>query len=264
MILKAILVAGGHGTRARPFTYYSPKPMIPIDGRPTIDYIIRYLYTFDIIKQIIIVCEFDSLGKQIINYFEEKETLQNKISFVEDKKQGTGGALLQVERYVANDECFLVWFADNLCALNINDLYYEYSKINNDDSIGFLLVRSSRHEETGRVILKNSDSSVSLVHTFVEKPIVSLDNPEALGIYLFNSNNFRYFHDTSILAKDAFNLSFDFLAKLPKNKNLYSYDLSKHNIDWIDIESVSFIDRNKSTIEKIIKQMNFKNSSTTN
>lgn len=257
-------MAGGEGTRARPFTYYSPKPMIPIDGRPTIDYIIRYLNKFEIINQIIIICEFDVFGKQIINYFEEKKTLQNKISFVEDKKQGTGGALLQIERYVMNDECFLVWFADNLCALNINDLYNEYRKINNNDSIGILLVRSSRPEETGRVILKNFDGNINLVHEFVEKPITYLDNPEALGIYLFNSNIFRYFHDRSILDKDIFNLSFDFLAKLPKNKCLYSYDLAKRNINWVDIESISFIDRNKSTIDKIIAQMNFENNSKTN
>ena len=41
--LKAILLSGGLGTRAKPFTDYSPKAIIPIHGRPAIDYPARYL-----------------------------------------------------------------------------------------------------------------------------------------------------------------------------------------------------------------------------
>jgi choline kinase len=68
--LKAILLAGGRGTRAKPFTEYFPKAMFPLNGRPIIDYIVRYLAQFSQINEIIIVCDFDNFGKQIINYFE--------------------------------------------------------------------------------------------------------------------------------------------------------------------------------------------------
>jgi mannose-1-phosphate guanylyltransferase len=44
--LKAILLAGGHGVRAKPFTDYLPKALIPVDGRPVIDYVVRYLAKF--------------------------------------------------------------------------------------------------------------------------------------------------------------------------------------------------------------------------
>ena len=44
--LKAILLAGGLGTRAKPFTDYSPKALIPIHGRPAIDHLARYLSRF--------------------------------------------------------------------------------------------------------------------------------------------------------------------------------------------------------------------------
>ena len=66
-------MAGGRGTRAMPFSQYSPKAMIPVNGRPVIDHIIRYLANFPIIEDFIIVCEFDQMGQQIINYFEGKE-----------------------------------------------------------------------------------------------------------------------------------------------------------------------------------------------
>jgi mannose-1-phosphate guanylyltransferase len=40
------LLAGDYGSRGKPFTDHSPKAMIPVDGRPIIDYIVRYLATF--------------------------------------------------------------------------------------------------------------------------------------------------------------------------------------------------------------------------
>ena len=58
--MKAILLAGGLGTRAKPFTEYFPKAMFPLDGRPIIDYIVRYLARFSQINEIIIICGFDS------------------------------------------------------------------------------------------------------------------------------------------------------------------------------------------------------------
>ena len=116
--MKAVLLAGGLGSRARPFSDYCPKALIPINGRPVIDHIIRYISKFSSINEILIVCEFDSLGKQIINYFEGKESIiGKKITFVEDKKKGTGGSLLECQEKLKNDPIFLVWFSDNLCLL---------------------------------------------------------------------------------------------------------------------------------------------------
>lgn len=94
--MRAVLLAGGLGTREKPFTDYCPKAMIPIEGRPLVDHITRYICKFSFISEILIVCEFDSFGNQIINYFEGKEKIiGKKIRFVEDKKNGTGGALFQ-------------------------------------------------------------------------------------------------------------------------------------------------------------------------
>ncbi len=68
------------GYKAKPFTDYSPKALIPIHGRPAIDHLARYLSRFSCVSEIIIECEFDSFGKQIINYFEGKEELLAKES----------------------------------------------------------------------------------------------------------------------------------------------------------------------------------------
>ena len=63
--MKAIILAGGKGTRGKPYTEFFPKAMTPINGKPVIDYVIRYLQKFSFIKEIIIISDFTGLGGQI-------------------------------------------------------------------------------------------------------------------------------------------------------------------------------------------------------
>lgn len=252
--MKAILLAGGSGTRARPFTDYVPKAMFPLDGRPIIDYLVKYIAQFSQINEIIIVCNFDSFGKQIINYFEGKQRIVGKpIIFVEDKKNGTGGSLLKIEKYVTQDECFLVWFADNLCALKIEQMIQKYDQVNmksgRTGSIGMVVVRKRRREETARVILDDSR-----IKEFMEKQRVKLEQPEAVGIYLFSKRIFEYLHKISTKGFANFNLSYDILNQITNMEKLFSYDIGE-NIEWIDVESPTYADRNKDIVEKILFQM---------
>jgi mannose-1-phosphate guanylyltransferase len=272
--LKVVLLAGGLGTRARPFTNYIPKSMIPINGKPMIDYIIRYLACFSEVSDFIIVCEFDHLGRQIVNYFEGKEELVGKkIIFVEDKKMGTGGALLNVEELVKQNDYFLVWFADNLCALNVHDLVRRYNSLKylevakNDEDIksfvGLIVTREYKFEETGRVILDTVTNTE--IKEFMEKPKVKLQSPEALGIYLFRKYIFDFLHGRRSRHDkndNSFNLSYDVLPEvLRTGGKLFSYSLGNRT-RWIDIESPIYADRNKDTIDKIISQMSIPDTNT--
>jgi mannose-1-phosphate guanylyltransferase len=263
--MKVVLLAGGRGTRARPFSDFVPKSMIPIEGRPVIDHVVRYLARFEIIDEILIVCEFDSFGNQIINYFEGKESIiLKRISFIEDNKSGTGGAVLRAEDSIKDgSEPFLVWFADNLCALNLKNLISHYHILkmqleSSEEITGILVTRIHRHEETGRVTVKSKDCNK--IQNFIEKPIAKLESPEALGIYLFSKVIFEYLHQqqesiTQSKQTNSFDLSQDVLAHLPsKGANLYSYSLDD-NTDWLDIESPVYADRNSKVISRIMEQM---------
>lgn len=260
--MKVVLLAGGLGSRAKPFSDYCPKALIPINGRPIIDHIIRYISKFSFISEILIVCEFDSHGKQIINYFEGKECIiDKKITFVEDKKKGTGGSLLECQEKLKDDPVFLVWFSDNLCALNLDKIVVEYSKINSlnkdNDAIGLLIARKKRHEETGRVILDEySKSNINLIKEFIEKPIIELEYPEAVGIYIFN-NGFLDLLEQKSNEKESFDLSSDILSKIGHNtkSKLYCYLIDSNEINWADIESPTYVERNKKEIDSIILHM---------
>lgn len=93
----------------------------------------------------------------------------------------------------------------------------------------------------------------------MEKPVISLEYPEAVGIYLFTQEIFdeleKYFASNP---SQSFDLSADILStiKCDEDATLYSYDIGSTQKEWIDIESPTFVDRNKVRIKTIINQMN--------
>lgn len=245
--MKAVILAGGLGARAKPFTDYCPKPMIPIDDRPTIDYVVRYLSKFSEIDEIIIVynSDADGHGNQIKNYFDGKEMLLNKkITYVEDKFEGTGGALLRAKHLLKNGDEFLVWFSDNLCAIDLRSMIKFHRE---KRGIGCIAVAKKRKEETGYVKI----DSTGRILEFKEKPFTELEEPECLAIYVFDKKILDYIEKEKENKKNV-NLSFDILQKLPKNEQLFSFDVKTN---WIDIESPVKVQRNIDFIRAIIDEM---------
>ena len=143
--MKAVILAGGKGTRGKPYTEYFPKAMTPINGKPLIEYIIRYLFSFDFIKEIIIISDFKGLGDQIKNYY-DKSKLVKKVSFVQDSQSGTGGDLLHLEGKLKGESEFVLWFVDNLCAI---DLLKMRKFFNQKESIACIATRSKGEKKRG-------------------------------------------------------------------------------------------------------------------
>ncbi|MDW0199406.1 MAG: NDP-sugar synthase, partial [Nitrososphaeraceae archaeon] len=185
--------------------------------------------------------------------------------FVEDKKNGTGGAILNAETEIGNDESFIVWFADNMCALDMDSFVKQYKFLNESQKnrgknmIGMVVTRDYRREETGRIVCDPNETN--RIMEFTEKPFTKLDLPETLGIYIFSNTLFsiiRNQRDSSIIG-NSIDLSFDILAKLPSlGFGLYSYPISSQ-IDWIDVESPVYAERNKELVKRILAQMKVSN-----
>ena len=237
--MKAIILAGGKGTRGKPYTEYFPKAMIPINGKPLIDYIVKYLKAQKIIKEIIIISDFNGLGGQIKNYYENEKN----ITFVQDSQSGTGGDLLHIEKKLKDEDKFLLWFVDNLCAVNIDkmrDIFVEKK------STACIVTRTRRKEETGFAVVKDG-----IIEKFREKPTIKLQMSECLGIYMLGKDIIE-----KVKAKKSqkeINLSYDVLEELSKEGKISAYDIDKR--EWIDAESPIVLERNEKTVKKIIKQM---------
>ncbi len=239
--MKAVILAGGRGTRGRPFTDYIPKAMIPVQGRPLIDHIVRYLSKSNAVDEVIILGNYTGIGKQIERYFENHVLHKKPIKLVQDSQSGTGGDLVHVKNMIGKDKEFLLWFVDNLCPLDISKMIKFHKKMKN---IATIAVRRYRKEETGYAVIDDG-----IIKEFREKPILELPFAECLGIYILDSKIIKLI---SSKKKRQINLSYDILEPLSKKGGIGAYDIEK--IPWIDIDSPARVERNKDLVNQIIKK----------
>ena len=238
--MKAVILAGGKGTRGKPYTEYFPKAMTPINGKPLIDYIVKYLKSFNFVNEVIIVSDFNGLGGQIKNYFGE----QKKLVFVQDSQSGTGGDLLHIEKRLKGESEFILWFVDNLCSVDLKKMR-EFFR--NKNSTACIATRTKRREETGFAVVKDG-----IIKEFKEKPEMKLQLSECLGIYMLGKDIIKRIKTKK---QKEINLSYDILQQLSKEGKISAFDIEDK--EWLDVESPMVIERNQKTVKKIIKQMGF-------
>ena len=240
--MKAVILAGGRGTRGKPYTEYFPKAMTPIGGKPLIDYIVEYLNSFNFIKEIIIISNYDGLGGQIKSYYEHIHN-EKKIRFVQDSESGTGGDLLHIQKELKGESEFVLWFVDNLCAIDLKKMREVFR---DKKSTACIATRTKRKEETGFAEVKEG-----IITEFKEKPVMKMQLSECLGIYMLSTDILKKIKAKS--SQKQINLSFDVLQPLSKEKKISAFDIGDK--DWIDAESPTMLERNEKTVMKIIKQM---------
>lgn len=237
--MKAVILAGGKGTRGKPYTEYFPKAMTPINGVPLIDYIIKYIKSFSFVNEVIIVSDFNGLGGQIKNYYGN----QKNITFVQDSQSGTGGDLLHIEKKLKGEPEFVLWFVDNLCAIDLKKMRELFRERN---SYACIATRMKRREETGFAKVENG-----IIKEFKEKPIMKLQLSECLGIYMLGKEVIKRIKVKQ--KQKEINLSYDILQQLSKEGKISALDIGDK--EWIDVESPMIVERNEKTVKKIIKQM---------
>ncbi|MEN3341130.1 MAG: mannose-phosphate guanylyltransferase / phosphomannomutase [Actinomycetota bacterium] len=116
--MKAVVMAGGEGTRLRPLTSNQPKPMVPIVGKPCMEHILELLVRHGF-EDVIVTVAF--LPQAIRSYFGNGDTLGIELGYsVEESPLGTAGSV----RLAAGrlDDTFLVISGDALCDLDLTRL----------------------------------------------------------------------------------------------------------------------------------------------
>jgi mannose-1-phosphate guanylyltransferase/phosphomannomutase len=116
--VKAVVMAGGEGTRLRPLTSNQPKPMVPIVGKPCMEHILELLKQHGL-EDVIVTVAF--MPQAIRSYFGSGDSLGMSIEYsVEESPLGTAGSVrLASDRL---DETFLVISGDALCDVDLTDL----------------------------------------------------------------------------------------------------------------------------------------------
>lgn len=155
----AIILAGGLGSRLRPFTYSIPKPLIKVQGKPILEYVIENLHKHKI-NDIILAVDYKS--HKIEDYFGNGKRLGvNLIYCKKTGHLGTGGAIKLCAANIKNT--FLVVNGDNIANYDFTEMLKEHKK--NKSEVTIALFKVNDVSQYGVVKLKRK----KVIH-FVEKP----------------------------------------------------------------------------------------------
>ncbi|HVA96946.1 MAG TPA: HAD-IIIA family hydrolase [Candidatus Acidoferrales bacterium] len=130
-IKQAVILAGGQGTRLRPLTNNTPKPLIPINGKPFVQYILENLKENNIREVVFLV---GYLGDKIEEYFGDGSKFGLKISYSYSPIEFDTGSRIREARKLF-DDTFLLLFCDNYWPLDLKELLKFYNNVGTPASV---------------------------------------------------------------------------------------------------------------------------------
>ncbi|MDP4143595.1 MAG: sugar phosphate nucleotidyltransferase [Bacillota bacterium] len=236
--MKAIIMAGGQGTRLRPLTCNLPKPMLPIMEKPVMQYTIELLKKSGITD---IGVTLQYLPDEIIGYFGDgKEFGVNIQYFIEQVPLGTAGSVKNAERFL--DDTFIVISGDALTDIDIDKaLQYHREK----GGIATLILKEVQVPLEYGVVVTEKDGRIK---GFLEKPSWSevFSDKVNTGIYILEPEVFNYYEEGQ-----QFDFSNDLFPIFLKNqKPMYGYVADGY---WCDIGNIEqFIKCHHDIMNKIV------------
>lgn len=190
--MKAMILAAGKGTRVQPLTYELPKPMIPILGKPVMEYLVEHLVKYGIQE---IMVNVSYLHQKIEDYFGEGQRFGAQIGYsfegymtddgeVMPKPIGSAGGLKKIQEFGGFfDEATLVICGDALIDLDIKSALFEHKRKGAMVSIITKEVPLDKASDYGMVVTDEEGRVLSFQEK--PKPEEALSNLASTGIYIF-------------------------------------------------------------------------------
>ena len=120
--LDAVIMAGGLGSRLRPLTDNTPKPMLEVGGRPILEHNVLRLRAYGVTN---LTISIKYLGEQIIDHFGDGSAYGMNIRYVtEDEPRGTIGAVSNVQQF--HNPYLLVMNSDLLTTIDFEDMFADF------------------------------------------------------------------------------------------------------------------------------------------
>ena len=197
--MKAILVAGGEGSRLLPFTRYTHKTLLPLHSRPVIDYALGTIRRTGITDITIIGNQFIGQIAQHVGVGLEGENVH---FVIEEEPLGVGHALNLARPHVEGHR-LLIYFSDNITSTELKQEVDDWR--DSDEAPGvFLLGREV--EDACAFGVGIFDDAGNLVD-IIEKPSAPLSNVAIGGIYLFDENFWRLLDEEMEIRGDDFSIT---------------------------------------------------------
>lgn len=234
--MKAIILAGGLGTRLQPYTFFIPKPMLPLGNKPLLEHIIEWLKNDDNNIDHIIIC-VSYLHRTIEDYFEDGSRLGIKIEYARsDRPLATAGQLLTAKKYI--DDTFVCVYGDSIYEFSLREMIKEHDRL--DAFISMALLSYKTRLKYGFIDINGNNK----VTTWNEKPeIKGLIN---IGCYVMEPE----FIDL-IPASNAYGMDDAVRKALDKKKLVNGFKIESGFIDIGDKKS--YLQTYKKYVERLGK-----------
>lgn len=211
--MKAILLAGGFGQRLKPISEFVPKPLLPLNGKPLLDFIINKIEDIDEIDEILI-----STNKYFENHFlywmekyrgKKKITLVVEPSLKEEEKLGAIGGLNYTIKSSQLYDDILIVASDNFLEVNLRDMV-DFFKKERKIIIGVYELLNEDPSRFGVVCMNNN-----IITDFQEKPKQPKSNIVSTGCYIIPKEKIFLIdmYLNSNLNPDALGYFFEWLIK---------------------------------------------------
>jgi mannose-1-phosphate guanylyltransferase len=259
--MKAIILAAGKGTRLRPLTYGIPKPLLPVKGRPVIDWVISNVMTHDEIEEIIIAipgASSEDLEERILSHthgicidsYVKNLDYKCKIRTIPTFQRETSGDLRHVlEEIGLKSGKIIVAYGDTLTKLDLKEIVDYHNKCRKKLGVSCTVALFEVPEkDVSRfgIAVTEKKEGFDTIKEFVEKPETSSVCTANSGYYVMELDDIF-----EILPREKVKVEYSLFPKLAKEGKLAAY-MAKLPF-WIDIGSLDAYERaNKLAHEDVI------------
>jgi glucose-1-phosphate thymidylyltransferase len=191
--MKVIIPLAGKGTRLRPHTHLTPKPMMKVAGKPVMSYVLDELKKLGNVEEIVYIT--GHLKEKIEAY--ARAEIDVPSVFIEQKVQdGTAGAIALARPYV--DQPVLIIFVDTIFDADL-------SKVKSVDADGIIWVKEVEDYQRFGVVVTDKDGNMTKI---IEKPKTPISKRANIGLY--------YIRNWKLLFEGI-----EWVLKQPKNQGEY-------------------------------------------
>lgn len=235
--MKAMIFAAGLGTRLRPITDKTPKPLVQIKGKTLLEITIQKLIENDFDEIIINVHHF---ADQIISFLNEKK-FNARIEISDESKQllDTGGGLKKASWFFDDGNPFLVYNVDIVSNLDLKKIYHTHQQ---NEVIATLAVSKRK---TSRYFIFDEDGilsgwqNVKTNEQKITRNITSINKLAFSGIQVIDPELFKFFPEAEVFSIVDLYLT---TSKLEKIKSYQHED--SHWYDVGNMEELELLNKN--------------------
>lgn len=221
--MKAIIMAGGEGSRLRPLTCDCPKPMLPVMNRPMMEYAVETCKKYGITE---IGATLGYLPRHITDYFGDGHAFGVCMRwYIEKTPLGTAGSVKQAQDFL--DERFVVLSGDGITDIDLNSaIEFHESR----HALATLILKRNDHPQEYGMVVTDADSRIRSFH----------EKPGRSDIWSDRINTGIYILEKEVLSRIPPDCFYDFAQDLfpqllRENAPVYGYTADGY---WCDVGDI--------------------------